>query len=288
MNSSKDKKIVKTLILSDIHNRSHIAEHIISSEKPDKIIFIGDYFDSYGDELNPDLTRETAKWFAWSINQPNRIHLAGNHDIAYWFPGNKYLWCPGFNHIKLLAVQEYVRSADWRKLQFYHNLDDKWLLSHAGVHPYWTRCCRPGEILRSDISKIEQFLQQESEKFLIAAGRNEHHWFVEWSRARSGTLHPGGLLWNDFSGDFHAILGVNQLVGHTHGKQPRWIYRDNNDYRQKWHEGVDLNVENLPSTSYNLCLDTGLQEYAIWNGTKLTIKSVANLIKKSLIRKIGP
>ena len=279
---------MKIIVIPDVHNRSHIAEHIIAEEKPDKIIFLGDSFDSYGDELNLDLTRETAKWFAWSINQPNRIHLVGNHDLPYWFPNNKYLDCPGFNHIKLLCVQEHVQTKDWEKLKFYYNLDDKWLLSHAGLHPHWSGKCRAGEVLRSDIHEIEKFLQSESERFLIAAGRKEWHWFAAWSRARSGTIHPGGLVWNDFSGDFHAIVGVNQLVGHSHGENVRWVYRNNNDFRQKWHEGENLGVDYTPEVSYNLCLDTGLRRYAVWNGNKLTIKSVEDLIKKSLIRKTGP
>ena len=267
---------MKTLIIPDIHNKSHIAEHIISREKPDKVIFLGDYFDSFHDE--PDDVRATAKWFHWSINQPNRIHIVGNHDLPYWFPENPFLDCPGYNRFKLLLVQEYVTNKDWEKLVFYHNLDDHWLLSHAGAHPYWLKTDK------TDIKELSDRLQWETKNFLKAAGRKLYHWFAAWSRARGGTLTPGGLVWNDFTGDFHALIGVNQLVGHTHGTHVRWVYRRNGDFRQKWHEQENLKVEYSPFESYNLCLDTGLRHYGVWNGSKLNIKSLENLVKKSLIR----
>lgn len=276
---------MKYIIISDIHNRTHIAEHIIANENHDKVVLIGDYFDSYGDECNLDLVRETAKWFAWSINQPNRIHLAGNHDIPYWFPKNRYANCPGFNHIKLLAVQEYVKNKDWEKLLFFYNLDNKWLISHGGVHPFWTLNYKPGFVCRSDINTLCNILTKDAEQFLSKMKRGENHWFLAWSRARSGTNYPGGLLWCDFDGDFHAILGINQLVGHTHGQRVRWTYYLEDGNRQLWHEGPNLKVNWGANCSYNLCLDTGLQEYGVWNGTKLTIKSVSDLLKKNLIRK---
>ena len=279
----------KTLIIPDTHNRSHIVEHIIRCENPDTTILLGDYFDSYGDECNLDLVRETAKWFHKFVNTPNCICLAGNHDIPYWFPKSRYAKCPGFNHIKLLAVQEYVHPKDWEKLVFFYNLDDKWLLSHGGAHPRWTTNHKPGSVASSDIHTLCKTLTKDAEQFFIQMKKGEPHWFLAWSRARSGTNYPGGLLWCDFDGDFHAILGINQLVGHTYGQKVRWTYYPEGGHRQLWHEGPNLKVNWGSDCSYNLCLDTGLQEYGIWNGVKLTIKSVANLLKKNLIHKsVGP
>jgi len=281
---------MKTLIIPDIHNRTHIAEHIIANERHDKVILLGDYFDSYGDECNLDLVRKTAQWFAWSVNQPNRIHLCGNHDIPYWFPKNRYALCPGFNHIKFLVVQEYVRNRDWEKLLFFYNLDNKWLLSHGGAHPGWiSRNYKLVGDYLSDIQTVCNQLTKDTKEFLTNSGRNEAHWFTAWSRARSLTNYPGGLLWCDFDGDFHVILGVNQLVGHTYGDRVRWTYYPEGANRQKWHEGPNLKVNWGKKCSYNLCLDTGLQEYGVWNGTKLTIKSVSDLLKKKLISgSVGP
>lgn len=37
---------MKTLILGDTHGRG-VWEYIIEKEKPDKVVFLGDYFDSF-------------------------------------------------------------------------------------------------------------------------------------------------------------------------------------------------------------------------------------------------
>ncbi len=41
----------KTIIISDIHNDYFTAEKIIKKENPDKIIFLGDYFDDFDDTV---------------------------------------------------------------------------------------------------------------------------------------------------------------------------------------------------------------------------------------------
>lgn len=270
----------KTLIISDVHNRTHIAEFIIKNENADVVIFLGDYFDSFGDDLNLDLVRETAKWFSWSINQPNRIHLCGNHDIPYWFPDNKYLECPGFDRYKWLQIRDIVSEKDWRKLKFHYNLDNKWLLSHAGLHPFWISNIKSGEYFKSNIETINKFLLQSEINFLTAAGRNEKYWFSSWSRARSGNPYPGGLLWCDFHGDFNVIIGVNQLVGHTNGIRPRWISKIKTNDRQQWYDaGYEMEVKYDENSSFNLCLDTENQHYAVWDGKKLSVKSTNDLLK---------
>ena len=41
----------KTIIIPDIHNDYFTAEKIIKKENPDKIIFLGDYFDDFDDTV---------------------------------------------------------------------------------------------------------------------------------------------------------------------------------------------------------------------------------------------
>ena len=71
----------KTIIISDIHNDYFTAEKIIKKENPDKIIFLGDYFDDFDDTVKD--SENTAKWLVKSLKQENRIHLIGNHDLSY-------------------------------------------------------------------------------------------------------------------------------------------------------------------------------------------------------------
>ena len=52
---------MKYLILPDVHNRWEKVEKIIKSVKSDKVIFLGDYFDDFGD--NPQIIADVADWY---------------------------------------------------------------------------------------------------------------------------------------------------------------------------------------------------------------------------------
>ena len=45
----------RTLIISDIHLRWKLVDNIINEESPDEIIFLGDYFDDFGDTPEKNL-----------------------------------------------------------------------------------------------------------------------------------------------------------------------------------------------------------------------------------------
>ena len=85
--------VVKIIIVPDIHNDYHTAKKIIKKENPDKIIFLGDYFDDFDDTIQD--AENTAKWLKKSLKQENRIHLIGNHDLNY-MTDNTNLKCAGY------------------------------------------------------------------------------------------------------------------------------------------------------------------------------------------------
>ena len=120
-----------TMIVPDIHNRVRLAEELIAKENPDNIVFLGDYFDDYGDTLE-DATN-TALWLKESLTKPNRVHLLGNHDLSYL---NPTFACSGFSEGKLYAISK--TKVDLSKLKTHHWLDKKWLCTHAGLSdPFW-------------------------------------------------------------------------------------------------------------------------------------------------------
>ena len=125
---------MKCLIVPDIHNHHVIAERIIEAIKPDKTIFLGDYFDDFNDTYAHICA--TAEWFRWSVDQKDRIHLVGNHDIHYWFSQNSGVRCSGYDQGKSVAINDFVKPEHWNKLQFFFVLDD-WFITHGGIHPYW-------------------------------------------------------------------------------------------------------------------------------------------------------
>ena len=123
----------RTLIISDIHLRWKLVDNIINEESPDEIIFLGDYFDDFGD--TPEKNLVMAEWLVHSLEQPNRIHLMGNHDIMYGTRDRNYR-CSGYNEDKEYLINTVMTRDHWKKIKMYHWLDDI-LCSHAGVHVHF-------------------------------------------------------------------------------------------------------------------------------------------------------
>ena len=71
----------KTLVIPDIHNDFKLAEGIIHRERPDHTVFLGDYFDDWYDTVQD--AANVAKWLRESLENPDRTHLIGNHDVSY-------------------------------------------------------------------------------------------------------------------------------------------------------------------------------------------------------------
>ena len=86
---------------------------------------------------------------------------------------------------------------------------------------------------------------------MICLNRGEHHGLLGRGVSRSGDQRIGGICWMDWD-ELVPIPGLNQLVGHTPDKSVR-------------HKNT--------TTSRNICLDTNLRNYAVFDGGKLEIKS---------------
>lgn len=76
----------KILAIGDIHQAPNLEqiEATIARENPDRVIFVGDYFDQWHD--HPDHAAKTARWLKQSLADPKRVHLLGNHDLHYLWP----------------------------------------------------------------------------------------------------------------------------------------------------------------------------------------------------------
>ena len=229
---------VKTLILADIHNRWDKAEKIINHEAPDKIVFLGDYFDDFGDDFR--IAKGTAEWLSTSLNAKNRIHLMGNHDTNYAFKHRSYK-CSGYSQIKDFAINDVLNDSDWRRLPLYTWVGS-WLCSHAGVHPHFY-------IKYSNSEPFKDWLETTCNEALKAAFRNEPSLpILSAGQSRGGIEVYGGINWCD-ANEFAPIDGINQIFGHTPQRKPRWI-----------NKGSPL----TKLYSQNLCLDiTHCNYYAI-------------------------
>ena len=216
---------IRTLIIPDLHLKWQKADKIIKHEAADKIVFLGDFFDNFDDNAIMNLVM--AEWVKNSLEQPNRIHLLGNHDINYAFNHRSYK-CSGYTSDKEESINLILKESDWRKMPLYTRVGS-WLCSHAGVHNYIYAQYGKGLNFYNWLKDtcddaLENAFANKSAVSILRAGRS-----------RGGIEPVGGIVWCD-AGEFLGINGINQIFGHTFQKKPRWINT---------------------SDSQNLCLDVG-------------------------------
>ena len=195
------------LVIGDIHNRIKLADVYLKRHPNTPVIFLGDYFDDFGDSVIE--AADTARWLKNSLNQPDRIHLIGNHDFPYMVHGK--VWCPGWTPEKHKAVNEILTPEDWSKLKYFH-YEKNFYFSHAGITEYWFAEPITGNItperVENIINQCKQNIGSELDLGPIWAP----------DRWRGGDSPVGGILWCDWRGLDH-IPNINQIVGHTPSRE---------------------------------------------------------------------
>ena len=106
---------MRTLIIPDLHHHTENAEHWLNSQRFDRVIFLGDYFDDFGDNVND--ARRTALWLRRRMEHTDDVFLLGYHDAAYLFPECAALYCPGFTKAKARGIHEILRPEHWRRFR---------------------------------------------------------------------------------------------------------------------------------------------------------------------------
>ena len=229
----------RILIIPDIHNAWHVAEEIIRNEKPDSIVFLGDYFDDFGDDWR--VAKNTAKWLAESLRDETRTHLIGNHDLSY-MAKNPYLRCSGYDGAKHVEIQKV--GIDWNVLQMYCWVDG-WLCTHAGLSDRFLSLIRKNP--NDSVEKVLGYSWNGLGKTLTDVGYD--HPFFHVGYTRGGDFPVGGPLWCDYD-EFVDVSGVRQIFGHTRRPFVR-------------HHGMD--------SAEHYCIDTGLAHYAVVDGGTISI-----------------
>ena len=275
-----------TLIIPDLHHRWRQAEKIIAEVGADEVIFLGDYFDDFND--TPEMVQDTCDWLEGSVAKPNRIHLFGNHDQHYAFT-YKTFQCSGYEQWKYFIIHDNMDPKVWEKLKWFHVLDNRWLLTHAGLH----KLNVPDSIkkFRKDrpkfITALSEWLNEEILKGFRSGAESVGSWVFNAGKARWGMQRVGGITWCDYEREFFPLMGINQIVGHTPQMQgPRWCLLEKdplNSDGKVVYRPADLwkpTIEGLddPNLSANICLDVhGNTHYATWNGSELKIGNYRDL-----------
>ena len=122
---------MKTVFIGDIHGRD-TWKQIVESEKPDHVIFMGDYFDSFdiGAAEQIHNFKEIVEYR--ESNQSHVVMLIGNHDLHYFTGDNG---TSGFQRSMYFPIHELV-EANKHHLQMAYQYKE-YLCSHAGISPEW-------------------------------------------------------------------------------------------------------------------------------------------------------
>jgi predicted MPP superfamily phosphohydrolase len=122
---------MKTIVLGDTHGRSFWKLAIHQEEPVDRVIFIGDYFDSF------DINTETQvnnflDIIAYKKGNPQVevIMLIGNHDFHY-FPEIGYSGTSGYQDFGKYQIEPII-DANREHLQMAYQMGD-FIFTHAGV-----------------------------------------------------------------------------------------------------------------------------------------------------------
>lgn len=262
----------KTIIIPDIHNKCRKAEQIIEahgwekSDEVERIVFLGDYFDSFGD--NKTATANTAQWLKESLKKTKRLHLVGNHDLPYVYPWNSHMDCPGWCEEKNKVVRDILSKEELESLEthFLMNANPRKgrprpiLVTHAGLtlpalygfHPTL------GENRMSFLNDLppEEHLKRavnEFKRWRDRARNNTWHSFMELG-SRAGMDTHGGPFWLDWA-DMTGLEGIDQIVGHTNFRSPKQLIGSTSTerYWEAW------------------CIDTYLNFHAEINESGITI-----------------
>jgi hypothetical protein len=121
---------MKTLLLGDIHGRN-LWQDIIKVESPDRVVFIGDYFDSFDIKGVEQIQNFKNIIEFKELTNVEVVMLIGNHDHHY-LSNETY---SGFQPALKWDIQDLL-TKNIHHLQVAYQFDDI-LCSHAGFSPTW-------------------------------------------------------------------------------------------------------------------------------------------------------
>ncbi len=213
-----------TYIFGDLHNKVNQASEAIKRFSPKRIIWIGDFLDSWEDQeengriLAANRAAKTGKFLKYIIEyRPQDIIIQGNHDTSYRYPLNEKYKGWGFTSEKCRAFYSEFPERYWDKFKLIHieKVNGQTVLfSHAGFSTDFFR------------GVFNEELFKRVENLAIANGhKNDYNPWLD-------SMH--GPQWKRWPLDI--LDGVSQVVGHSTQTNP-------------------LIVKERACPNWNLCVD---------------------------------
>lgn len=192
---------MKLLVISDLHEKDCWKTRL-QDEDWDKVIFLGDYVDSWTHKDEPCINNlKDIIEFKRSMGD-NCILLLGNHDIHYMFSPNYR--CSGFQQ-SCAGVLKMIYNQDKDLFQIAH-LEGNYLFTHAGVSKAWL----------SKYSEIYAEFKGNIAERLNSIFNSHYEYILNDVGPASGGMRydKSGPLWLRPDED-EIIHNYHQVVGHT-------------------------------------------------------------------------
>ena len=213
---------MKILTIGDIHGRDDWKDKV--NDSYDKIIFLGDYVDSF-DKSNVEILHNLKEIIKFKSDNEESVELLlGNHDLQYMYSYDKF-GCSGYRPEASFDLKElFNENKDLFKVA--HQIGD-YLWTHAGVSYWW---------YQNELLPILVELGLDKEEYTLADQLNltfeqKKDVIAMVGRSRGGWNQFGGILWADKSEtEFSPLPGYKQIVGHTviknikHNSGKDWSY----------------------------------------------------------------
>ncbi len=194
----------KIITVSDIHGQDTWKQ--LDPTPADKIIFIGDYVDSYT-APNQTIYQNLTEIIALKQQYPHKVELLlGNHDIQYlYFPD---FGCSGFRPEAQPDLTALFRKH--RKLFTIAWQLDNYLFTHAGLTGRWWGW------VNKNSATFRQWANLPLAEQLNNLNETSERWKLFTVGKVRGGFQFGGPLWADDSETLlDPLPGYHQLVGHT-------------------------------------------------------------------------
>ena len=196
---------MRVITIPDLHGKDCWKK--IAPDEYDKIIFLGDYADSFTIS-SVEIIKNIEEIIEFKTSNPNKVELLlGNHDMHYlYYPAFR---CAGFSWKTQVPLTKLFREN--RELFNFAFQIDNHLWTHAGVSNSW---------FKDNYVKFEELIKEEWKSELAGIfnklGGKDIHILTTVSFLRDGDSMHGGILWADLKETYNDYLdGFHQYVGHT-------------------------------------------------------------------------
>lgn len=191
----------KILVLGDIHGHESWRSICEKEKDADKVIFLGDYFDSF--TMSPEYQKDNfLNILDFKHNHPNCVLLLGNHDYHYIY-NTSY---SGYNFAtKILAQPLITKAIEDGDLNIIH-IHDNIVFSHAGISEFWL----------NEVAKLEDIHDITFDKLKLST--------LDWNglygfEPHGDTISNSPIWIRPRSLSVDKIKGYIQVVGHTPAKK---------------------------------------------------------------------